>query len=95
MIHEDARRHTKVENRQGEKVLIFSVQDALQSVTTVEYGLNAGAWQLVYPVDGICDSKDELFEIKLGKVVQGTNTIVVKARDATGNIGFGKSNVEL
>jgi len=85
----------KIETRQGKQVLNFVVEDQLQSVVAVEYGLNAGEWRLVYPVDGICDSKTEKFEVVIDSVVKGTNTIVVKAKDTTGNIGFGKSNLDL
>jgi sugar lactone lactonase YvrE len=88
-------RDIRIVKRQGRDLLSFVVEDALQSIQNVEYGLNADSWQLVYPVDGICDSKIESFEVEIGNTIKGTNTIVVKARDATGNIGFGKSNAEL
>jgi hypothetical protein len=85
----------RIENRQGSHVFSFIVKDELQSITSVEYGLNAEDWQLIYPVDGICDSKLERFEIALKTAVNGTNTIVIKAKDVNGNLGFGKSNAEL
>jgi hypothetical protein len=84
----------RVEDRQGKKVCNFEVRDALQSLESVEYGVNAEEWQLLYPVDGICDSKIERFEFVLESVGSGTNTIVIKARDVTGNLGFGKSNLD-
>ena len=73
-------------------ILSFSVSDTQMNVLSVEYGLNAGTWNLVYPVDGICDSKKELFEIKASSLLKGTNTIVIKAKDSLDNIGFGKTN---
>lgn len=75
--------------------LSFVVEDRWNIVSAVEYGLNAEDWVLVYPVDGICDSKREEFEIEIDSGVEGTNTLVVKARDALNNIGFGKDKFRL
>ncbi|MFQ5675030.1 MAG: hypothetical protein ACE5G1_03965 [bacterium] len=81
-----------VRSRGDETVLTFTVEDQYMSILSVEYGLNAEKWRLVYPVDGICDSKKEQFEIKLTAPPKGTNSIVVKALDSLRNVGFGKSN---
>ncbi|RMF63148.1 MAG: hypothetical protein D6743_11175 [Calditrichaeota bacterium] len=82
--------------RQGDVTLIsFRVEDGLNSVESVEYAVNAEDWQILYPTDGICDSRLETFELKLDSLVKGSNTIVIKARDALGNIGFGKGHIEI
>lgn len=80
----------------GEKksAITFTVEDTSSLVTTVEYGLNVDEWKLVYPVDGICDSKIERFEISIDNQ-KGNYSLVVKAKDALENIGFGKTNIEL
>lgn len=82
-----------VQQRGTEQVLRFHVTDAFSAVATVEVGVNADDWQLVYPEDGICDSKDEAFSVKMNSLGRGTNFIVVKATDALGNVGFGKKTV--
>lgn len=77
--------------KQGKQTVIaFIVEDELSIVKSVEYGLNADAWKMVFPVDNICDSKREVFEIPLEGLVEGTNTIVIKARDFWDNLGFNK-----
>lgn len=74
--------------------IAFVVKDALTSVRKVEYGFNADNWKLIFPVDGICDSKVEKFEIEVSSLVEGSNTIVIKAEDRNGNIGFGKTFIQ-
>jgi len=76
-------------------IITFVVEDRWNIVSSVEYGLNAEDWVLVYPVDGICDSKKEEFQIKIDSGIKGTNNLVIKARDALGNIGFGKDRFDL
>ena len=76
----------------GKETLIsFTISDELSSVNFVEYSLNADDWQLVYPVDGICDSKVEKFEIKIPGKMKGNTSVVIKAEDSVNNRGFGKN----
>ncbi|MFQ5770108.1 MAG: hypothetical protein ACE5HX_06205, partial [bacterium] len=85
----------KVQANKNTTKILFMVTDAMMTIKTVEYGLNAEQWKLVYPVDGICDSKTEKFEITIESYIKGANTIVIKAKDALDNIGFGKTNIKL
>ncbi len=84
----------EVEKRAGATVIRFTVQDALSNLKAVEYGLNADSWKLVYPVDGICDSKVERFEVRVSDWEAGLNTFVVRASDVIGNVGFGKTRIK-
>ncbi len=80
----------------GKKItLSFSVQDKLSPVESVEFAVNAEDWKLVYPDDGICDSKRESFTMELPGPVAKEATFVIKATDAIGNVGFGKRLVKL
>ncbi len=74
-------------------VIAFTVRDAYSNISNVEIGVNGGEWELVYPSDGICDSKGESFAVKTRPLITGTNFIVVKATDALGNTGFGKKSI--
>ncbi|MFQ5864681.1 MAG: hypothetical protein ACE5IW_05565 [bacterium] len=85
----------KVDAHGDETTISFLVVDEMRIVKSVEYGLNAEDWKLVYPIDGICDSKEERFELKLRTVPKGGNSLVIKAKDLIGNIGFGKKNFQL
>lgn len=72
----------------------FAVEDGLSLVSTIEYALDVDSWKLLYPVDGICDSRIEKFEITFENQ-KGSHSLVIKAKDELGNIGFAKTNVEL
>ena len=74
-------------------VIAFTARDAHSNISNVEIGVNGGEWELVYPSDGICDSKEESFAVKNRSLIKGTNFMVVKATDILGNIGFGKKNI--
>ena len=43
----------------------FEVRDEWSSIPKVEYSLDAQRWQVVYPRDGIFDSRNEQFELTL------------------------------
>nr|NIR48143.1 hypothetical protein [candidate division KSB1 bacterium]NIR72619.1 hypothetical protein [candidate division KSB1 bacterium]NIS23673.1 hypothetical protein [candidate division KSB1 bacterium]NIT70883.1 hypothetical protein [candidate division KSB1 bacterium]NIU24315.1 hypothetical protein [candidate division KSB1 bacterium] len=83
----------EVKTQKKTAIISFLAEDEMTNIRSVYYGLNAEDWRLVYPTDGICDSKSETFEITTDALVQGSNTIVIKAVDTIGNIGFGKTLV--
>ncbi len=85
----------KVRTEGTHTIISFSVKDSWTRIEKAQYGINAAKWVLVYPKDGICDSRLERFEIRLDSRLTGENTIVIKARDALGNIGFASSDVTL
>lgn len=85
----------KVSQRGDATVISLTVEDAMTKLKSVEYGVNVAEWELVYPVDGICDTRLERFEITISPRLSGENSIVIKALDANGNIGFGTHNFKL
>jgi len=68
----------------------FTVQDALNPVSVVEYTVDVEGWKLVYPEDGIADSPRETFRIGIDDPGKGRHTLVIRAGDTLGNIGYGK-----
>jgi Bacterial Ig-like domain (group 3) len=66
--------------------VVFTAQDDISSIQTVEYAVNSGKWTLVFPTDGIADSKEETFDFTLpGYRDGGIYTLVVKVTDVLGN----------
>jgi sugar lactone lactonase YvrE len=63
--------------------IAFTVRDDHSPVQRVEYSLEGERWRVVYPTDGIPDSRVEQFEIDLGGNPGGTVTI--RATDAMNN----------
>ena len=71
-------------------ILSFQVQDAASPLFRVEYSLNGELWKVIYPQDGVTDSKKENFEIDLGVLEVGEYTLAIRARDTSNNTGMGK-----
>jgi len=61
------------------------VVDARSPIQKVEYSLSGGAWQMVYPVDGLADSPDERFQIPL-RAESDAALIVIRATDVLLNV---------
>ncbi len=64
-------------------LVAFVVTDALSPIRHVEYSVDAEQWQVVYPMDGIPDSREERFEIVVAP--EAAADVVVRAVDAMNN----------
>ena len=60
------------------------MRDDWSAIQKVEYSLDAQRWQVIYPKDGIFDSRTEQFEITLdsGSAAKG---LIIRAYDAKNN----------
>ena len=69
---------------QGRTTLAFDVRDEWSAIQKVEYSLDGQRWQVVYPKDGIFDSRTEQFELTLdpGAAARG---VIIRAYDAKNN----------
>lgn len=65
----------------------FTVTDAYSNIEEIKYMVRPGQWQVVFPVDGICDSKSEHFKFSVNLPAGADNMITVRARDSHGNVG--------
>jgi hypothetical protein len=63
----------------------FTVRDEQSVIQRVEYSLDASRWRVVYPVDGLADSRVETFEIALPPDAD-PNNVIVRATDALNNV---------
>jgi sugar lactone lactonase YvrE len=76
----------RTEPAQAGHRVVFTAQDDISPIQTVEYAVNSGKWTLVFPTDGIADSKEESFDFTLpGYRDAGVYTLVVKVTDLLGN----------
>ncbi|MEO8481768.1 MAG: hypothetical protein ABI634_06120 [Acidobacteriota bacterium] len=72
--------------RQGSSThLLVRVRDARNPIQKVEYSKDGGAWQLVYPVDGLADSADERYDIVVASDREASQ-IVIRATDLLLNV---------
>jgi WD40 repeat protein len=63
----------------------FLVRDDQTAVQRVEYSLDASRWRVVYPKDGISDSRREEFEVALDESEDSRN-VIIRATDAMRNV---------
>jgi hypothetical protein len=70
---------------QGGHRLTFQAIDDSSAVRKVEYAVDSGNWYVIYPTDGICDSKQEDFDVNVDGYAGGVHTLVVKVTDLLDN----------
>ena len=68
----------------GRTTISFDVRDEFSSIQKVEYSLDAQRWLLVYPKDGIFDSRVEHFDLTLDTTV-ASRGLIIRAYDAKNN----------
>ena len=68
-------------------------RDNLSLIRYLEYAVDGGEWKFFAPKDGVFDSLEETFEVKIGPLANGPHFIAVRATDEEGNIGVEKVSV--
>jgi hypothetical protein len=72
--------------REGARTIItFNVRDQDSAVQKAEYSLDGDRWQMIYPKDGIADSRFEQFELVLDGD-PGARGVIIRATDALNNV---------
>jgi hypothetical protein len=76
--------------KQGDaSVIAFEVRDDHAAVQRVDFSSDGTRWRPIYPLDGICDSPAERFEL----VVDGDpGNVVIRAVDAMSNVATARPN---
>jgi hypothetical protein len=73
--------------RNGNRLsLSFSAQDSFSFIKEVKFLIRPNEWKSLFPVDGICDSNRENFNISLNIPPNSDNLISVKIEDSRGNV---------
>ena len=72
-----------------------AITDAATAIRKAAYSLNSGDWQVVFPSDRIFDSPRESLNFSIRNLKPGSYTLVLRAEDALGNIGVGKTVFEV
>ncbi|MCP5119214.1 MAG: hypothetical protein GY953_51085, partial [bacterium] len=70
--------------------LDVTATDAASELTRFEYSLDAGPWVPAAPADGIIDSLEEQFHLRINNVTPGEHLLVLRTHDSAENAGLGK-----
>jgi sugar lactone lactonase YvrE len=68
----------------------FDATDLTSRIVRGEYSIDGGAWQLVFPADGISDSGHEIFKVKASFDKPGEHVIAFRCADSSSNVGTSK-----
>lgn len=60
----------------------FTVRDTQSAIQRVEFAVGSNDWRVVYPVDGIPDSRSETYEVS----VMGATRVIIRATDEMNNV---------
>lgn len=78
----------------GRQVIRFAAQDAGSMLRQAEYSIDAGRWVPVLADDGVVDSQEETFTIRLDKAADHERLVTLRVRDRGSNAGLGKAVVK-
>jgi hypothetical protein len=68
-----------------------TAEDKINHIKEAVFSIDGQDWQIVFPVDGIFDSKTEEFDFTTPSDLKaGEHTVVIKIADAAGNVSSGK-----
>jgi len=70
----------------------FQAEDAYSYIEEAKVLVRPGEWQVVFPVDGIADSRSESYKFSLKLPAGAENQVTVRIRDSYGNVGVYRQN---
>ena len=80
----------KVVGVEGDQAIVEATASSpLVRLTAASFAVNGKKWVNVFPTDGLFDSKSETFRFKTEDLKSGTHVLVLRVRDASGNLGSG------
>ena len=78
--------------RQGSRLSVsFEAEDTNSHIKEVKFLIRPDDWQVIFPEDGICDSKKETFQFTAAIPSDADNLIILRVEDGHGNIGVHRS----
>ncbi len=78
----------KVLGLDGDQAVVeATATDPLVRLASATFAVNGKKWVNVFPTDGLFDNKSETFKFKTEALKPGTYVLVLRVKDAAGNIG--------
>ncbi len=78
-------KNLKVEKADGALLVVFQAEDQFSPIKDVRCLIRPGEWRLLFPEDGICDSRSESFKVRVPLSSGADNILTIQVRDAVGN----------
>lgn len=72
----------------------FQAQDNANRITEAYYAIDAGEWMMLYPSDGVSDSRVENYKTQLQNLVSGEHTIMLKIFDENENVQYSHLDIK-
>jgi sugar lactone lactonase YvrE len=70
-------------------ILEATATDPLVRLTEAAFSVDGKRWSNIFPMDGLFDSKSETFRFKTDALRPGAHILVLRVRNAAGNLGSG------
>jgi hypothetical protein len=70
----------------------FQAEDAYSYIEEAKVLVRPGEWRVVFPVDGMADSRSESFKFSVKLPPGAENQVTVRVRDSYGNVGVFRQN---
>jgi hypothetical protein len=75
-----------VTRNQNKLRVSFLAEDALSPIVEAKAFVRPGEWQDIFPQDGICDSRQESFDLTLTLPAKADNLVTLRVKDEQGNV---------
>jgi len=72
--------------------IAFQAEDSYSYIEEAKVLVRPGEWRVVFPVDGIADSRSESYKVSLKLPAGAENQVTVRVRDSYGNVGVFRQN---
>jgi hypothetical protein len=72
--------------------IAFQAEDSYSYIEEAKILVRPGEWRVVFPVDGIADSRSESYKVSLKLPAGAENQVTVRVRDSYGNVGVFRQN---
>ncbi len=73
----------------------IEVRTQSSDVYQLEYSVDGIVWSIIHPIDGLADSKNETYELKLEGLSQARNSLLVRVVDSVGNLTTSRAEIKL
>jgi hypothetical protein len=76
-------------------VVQFQAEDVTSPLRRAETATDSQEWMEILSNDGIVDSRQETFTVRLDKLGPGEHIVSLRASDTAGNAGLGKAVIRI